>query len=355
MKAMILAAGGATRLYPLTYTLPKPLVPILNIPVIEHIIAHLVSHGFSDLTVNVHYSHKMLVDRLQDGSQYGAKIEYSYEPELMGTAGGVKLAGEKFRDETFLVINSDDLTDLDLRAFLAFHRKHKALATIAVAPVRDASEYGILEMDEAQRVTWFLEKPAAGRTPGSWNNCGIYLCEPALLDSIPARQVYDFGKDLFPELVRQRSPFYGYPIQEACWWDVGTLHNYREAHWQLLRNKSSLWPQVEEIQPGVWTQEGVRINPQAHLTGPILVGPRAQIEAGATLVGPVVLGEGTIVEENAVIKSSILWEYTRVLANAQVEDCLVGAGSTLQAGSHYHKMVLGSGSREVPDTRESSR
>jgi NDP-sugar pyrophosphorylase family protein len=355
MKAMILAAGGATRLYPLTYTLPKPLVPILNIPVIEHIIHHLVRHGFDELTVNVHYSHRMLMDRLQDGSQYGARIEYSYEPELMGTAGGVKFAAERFQQETFLVINSDDMTDLDLKAMLEFHRSHRALATMAVATVRDVTDYGILEMDIEGRVTWFLEKPSSDKSaPGSWNNCGIYLCEPELLDQIPAR-VYDFGKDLFPELVRQRLPFYGFPIADAFWYDVGTLQNYREAHWHLLRKHTTLWPSAVESRPGIWTQEGVRLHPDARLTGPMLLGPRVQVHAGAEIIGPAVLGEGNIVEEGALVKNSILWEYTRVLTGARVEDCLVGAGSTLQSGSHYQKMVLGSGSRESAESRESSR
>lgn len=354
MKAMILAAGGATKLYPLTYSLPKPLVPVLNVPVIEHIVGLLATHGFDEIMINLHYLHRLITDQLGDGSRFGVKIHYSFEPELLGTAGGVKNVAEFFKD-TFLVIGADDLTDLDLTDMLKFHKEKGALASVGVVPLQTTDDVGVLELDEQQKVTWYLEKPEPVRgRAGNWGNTGVYFFEPGIFKFIPAKGAYDFGKQLFPELVRQRLPFYGYHVHEFFWMDIGTHLRYRQAHWELLEGRSALRLHGEEIRPHIWVAEGATISPQAYLRPPVLVGPGARVEAGAEINGPVVLGANTVVKEGAKVRRSVIWENCTLGAQSSLDDCLVGSGCILQSGRSFTKVVLASGARLVGDQRESS-
>lgn len=357
MKAMILAAGGATRLYPLTHTLPKPLVPILNVPVIEHLIALLSRHGFQDIMINVHYLHRTITEALGDGSRFGVRLKYSHEEDLLGTAGGVRKVADFFYD-TFLVIGGDDLTDLDLTAFVRFHREKKALATVAVSSMESApgiADVGVLELDADKRVTYFVEKPESNRSEsGRWSNSGIYLFEPAVLDWIPATGTYDLATQLFPEMLRKEAAFYGYPMGGAFWCDVGSHLRYRQSHWDLLEGKTKISIPGKEIRPQVWVEEGAEISPRAYLRPPILIGKGCRIEEKAEINGPAVLGAGCIVREGARVRSSILWEQTVVGAHALVEDSLVGSGCSLQAHQQYRKIVLASGARAGEVGREST-
>lgn len=354
MKAMILAAGGATKLYPLTYSLPKPLVPVLNVPVIEHIVGLLASHGFKEVMINLHYLHRLITDQLGDGTRFGVKIHYSYEPELLGTAGGVKNVAEFFKD-TFLVIGADDLTDLNLTEMLEFHRQKRSLATVGVVPLQTTTDVGVLELDESNRVTWYLEKPEPERgRVGNWGNTGVYFFEPGIFQNIPGRVVYDFGKQLFPELVRQRLPFYGYQVQQSFWMDIGTHLRYRQAHWELLEGRTALHLQGEEVRPHIWVAEGATVSPQAYLRPPVLVGPGARVEAGVELNGPVVLGAHTVVKEKARVRRSVVWENCTLGAESSLDDCLVGSGCILQSGRSFSNIVIASGARMVGDQRESS-
>lgn len=350
---MILAAGGATKLYPLTYSLPKPLVPVLNVPVIEHIVGLLAQHGFQDVVINLHYLHRMIEDQLGDGSRFGVKIRYSFEPELLGTAGGVRNVADFFK-ETFLVIGADDLTDLNLTEMLEFHRQQKALASLAVVPVQSASEVGVLELDEHQRVTWYLEKPGPERaTPGNWGNTGVYFFEPEIFQYMPPKGAYDFGKQLFPELVRLRLPFFGYRLKQCFWMDIGTHLNYRQAHWELLEGRSALTIQGEEVRPHIWIAEGALVSPQAYLRPPVLVGPGARVEAGVEVNGPVVLGANVTLKQGAKVRRSVLWDGCSIGMNSSLDDCLVGSGCILQSGRNFSKVVLASGARLIGDQRES--
>ena len=357
MKAMILAAGGATRLYPLTYTLPKPLVPVLNVPVIEHLIALLHRHSFDEIVINVHYLHRTITEALGDGHRFGVKLHYSHEEELLGTAGGVRRVADFF-DDTFLVVGGDDLTDLDLSALLKFHREKQALATLAVSPLGptpSAHDVGVLELDDEHRVTWFLEKPDPKRgEAGRWSNSGIYMFEPKALEWIPAKGSYDMGLQLFPEMVRRRAALYGYPMGSAFWCDVGSHLRYRQAHFDLLVGKTRIFIPGKEIRPHIWVEEGADISPQAYLRPPLLIGKGCRIEAQAELTGPVVLGAGSVVCSGAKVRSSVLWEQAWVGGHALVEDCLVGSGCTLQDHQRYSKVVLASGARAGGVGREST-
>lgn len=354
MKAMILAAGGATKLYPLTYTLPKPLVPVLNRPVIEYIIDLLSRHGIRDLIINLHYLHRSIEEALGDGSRFGVRIFYSFEPELRGTAGGVRQVADHF-DSTFVVIGADDLTDLNLTEMLEFHRQRKALATLAAVPVQTPTEEGVLELDEEQRVTWFLEKPGPERgTAGNWTNTGVYVFEPEVLKLIPPKGSYDFGRQLFPELVRLRQKFYGYTAEGSFWRDIGSHLSYRQAHWELLEGRSQLNVPGQEVRPQIWIEEGAVVSPQAFLKPPVLVGKGARIEADAEISGPVVLGPGVVVRSHARVRRSVVWGGSTVGSHSNVDDCLVGSDSILQSSKTYSNLVLASGARPGGEERESS-
>ncbi len=358
MKAMILSAGGATRLYPLTYSLPKPLVPVMNVPVIEHIVELLKRHGFDEIVINLHYQAKLLISALGDGSRFGVKIQYSVEEELLGTAGGLRqVAAQLDGDEPFLVIGGDTLTDLDLTSMLNFHRQHKALATVAVQPLADRqknSEMGILELDGDDRVTWFLEKPGPSRgDAGHWGSGGIYLFDPSFLTRIPAKGACDLALQVFPELVRNREAFFGFSMGNAYWCDIGSHLRYRQTHWDLLHGRTKIRIPGKELHAHVWVEEGAVVHPRAILKAPLLIGAGCRIDEGVELQGPTVLGAGTHIQAGARVKNSILWERSVVAERAVVEDCLTGSQCRLLSQQRYSKMVLGSGARDEGAERES--
>ncbi|KNZ70042.1 nucleotidyltransferase [Thermincola ferriacetica] len=227
MKAMIMAAGVGSRLDPLTRTLPKPMVPIQDKPLMEHIINLLRHYGIRDIIANLHYLPGVIKSYFGDGSDFGVKLLYSEEQNLMGTAGGVK-NNEWFLDETFVVISGDALTDIDLADFVRYHRQKKALATIALKRVAEVERFGVVVTGEAGKIAAFQEKPRKEEALSNLVNTGIYIFEPEIFKYIPEHQVYDFGKQLFPLLVKEGLPFYGYPM-DGYWRDIGTLESYRQA------------------------------------------------------------------------------------------------------------------------------
>ncbi len=341
---MILAAGGATRLYPLTYTLPMVMVPVVNLPVIEHLLALLKRHGFDEVMVNLHYLHRLITDHLGDGSRFGIHLHYSHEEELSGTAGGVKRVAEFF-DDTFLVLGGDDLTDLDLTAFLAYHREKGAEATLAAYPAAGEDEVGFLGLDEEGRIQRFAEKPKSKPDDCPWVNTGIYLFEPSIFDRIPEVRPFDFGRHLFPELVDGGCRFYGYPVEKSYWRDVEDPLNYRQAHWDVLGNTTGIQIPGQEGPPHIWVAEGGEISPQATVLPPVVVGEGARIEAGARVEGPVVLGAGVVVESGARVRSSVIWEESRLSQHCVVEDSLIGSCCLLQSHKTYSNILMPSGAR----------
>ncbi|MBI3924411.1 MAG: NDP-sugar synthase [Armatimonadetes bacterium] len=344
MRAMILAAGGAARLYPLTYTLPKPMVPVANIPVIEHLIRLLKLHGITEIMVNLHYLHRFITDYLDDGSRWGVHICYSYEPELLGTAGGV-LQARDFFHESFLVIGGDDLTDMDLGALAGYHREKKALATIALYEAPQSEEYGVADIDGQGRILWFREKPKGEPVTSRWSNTGVYVFEPEIFNQIAEGASRDFGSELFPRLAEQKEAFYGYPVTDAYWCDIGDHLRYRQAHWDLLEGRTRILVPGDEVTPHVWIDAGAEVSPQAMVTPPVLIGRGARIGPDARVEGPVVLGPGVVVEPRARIHASIVWDRTQIQKECVVTDSLVGSSCVLESGHRYSKMVLASGAR----------
>ncbi len=321
MKAMVLAAGLGERLRPLTDWLPKPLLPIANCPVMGYVLRHLGRHGFTEVVANVHYRPEEIVDHFGGGSQYGVNLAFSYEKELLGSAGAVSRCREFLGDDTFLVTGADDLTTMDLTALLAAHRRAGAIASIGLVEVEQTSEYGIVVTDEVGRIERFVEKPQ-GKAPSRTANTQIYLFEPEVFDFIPPDQVYDFGFDAFPAMVEAGVPFYGFQLP-GYWRDIGNIGGYLEAQVDVLEGKLCTPIPGREIAPGIWVGEGCRIDESAGLTAPVLLGDRCRVQAKAELGGGSSVGTEAIIESGAALWRSVVWERATVPESANLKDAVV--------------------------------
>ena len=303
MKAMLLAAGLGTRLRPLTYELPKPMVPILGRPVMEHILRLLALHGFDDVIANLHYFPDLIRRRFGDGSEYGLRLAYSFEPELMGTAGGVRNAREHFGDETFLVISGDALTDIDLTALWKTHREKGGIATLALKRVDDPREFGVVIVAEDGRIQGFQEKPDPAEALSNLGNCGIYVFEPEIFDYFPEPDFVDWAMDVYPRLLEQDVSFYGHEFPQY-WNDVGSLEEYRQGNFDALTGA------VQTHMPA--DTNGATVPDTAEVEGPVFIGEGCEIAAGVRLTGPVVIGEGARIGENSALRDTIVWPRTEV-------------------------------------------
>ena len=331
MKAMILAAGVGSRLDPLTRNLPKPMVPIINKPVMEHIVELLARNGFSNIMVNLHYHGDQIENYFGNGRKWGVHIQYSHEDRLWGDAGSVKRC-EDFFDSTFLVVGGDDIADIDLKRLVKQHNEHKALCTIALSLVDDPTEYGIVLINERGKITRFLEKPKGEVIFSNMANTGVYVFEPDIFELIPKGVTYGFGQNVFPLLLEQKRRFFGY-LTSSYWRDVGSLKQYQETHRDALQGKVSIKFPIPEIKKYVWMGEGVDIHPTAEIGYPVVIGNNCTIEANAKVLENSVLGDNCIVEEEAVVRDSILWEGARVMRHTMLERCVVGTGCQVKSNA----------------------
>jgi len=337
MKAVILVGGEATRLHPLTYNIPKVMVPVLNTPFLEHVIRHLSSHNIKDIVLAQSHFSQPIENYFRDGSQFGVKLSYTIEDTPLGTAGAVKNA-EKHLDETFLALNGDIFTDLDIMAMIAFHQARKAKATIALTAVDDPTSYGLIETNAQGRVTRFLEKPSWEQITTNMINAGTYILEPDTLNRIPPQTNFSFERELFPLLLDQGEPVYAYP-SAAYWIDIGTPEKYLQLHRDLL-NGSSLqhsYPVGEEVMIG----EQSSIDPTTQIKGPILIGSHCTIGSKVRLIGPVVIGSGSTILEGALIEASIIWRNARLEQGVNLRDSIIADNCCLNTNSIIHSSVLG--------------
>lgn len=336
MKGMIMAAGVGSRLEPLTCNIPKPMVPVANRPAMEHIIKLLAKHHVTQIAANLWYLPDKITGYFADGSGFGVSLKYSREENLMGTAGGVKKL-ESFFDETFVIISGDALTDIDLEGLLAFHREKKALATIALKEVEDPRQFGVVVTDADGRIQAFQEKPETGEELSRLANTGIYVFEPEIFRYIPEKTIFDFGKELFPRLVQDGLPFYGYATNDY-WCDIGTLSQYRFANYDVLKGLVKI-----EI-PGIWhpgavyVGENTYIAPTAKIGSKVLIGKGCRIADGVEIVGETVIGDNCVIHENTTIFASVVWNNTRIDRGSRLVECVVGSECYLKEGS-----VIGAG------------
>jgi NDP-sugar pyrophosphorylase family protein len=301
-------------------------VPVLDEPVVSHVIEYFRRYGVDDIIINVHYFPEEVRRYVGDGSKWGAHVDYLHEPTLMGSAGAVRQVADRFR-ETFVVIGCDDVTDIDLTAALAFHRERHAEATIVLAEVPDVSQYGAVIVDARGRIVEFQEKPPKGTERSNLANTGIYIFEPALLQRIPEKTFYDFGKQVFPEMLADGGAFYGMR-QHAYWCDIGTPGEYRRVHRDALLGRVKLTP-----------PRGARV------ADGVLIGSKAQISPKARIESPSSIGRGSVVEDGAQINSSILWDGVRVGQDARIENAVLGSGVIVEQGSLIRGGEFGKGMR----------
>ncbi|TCL70772.1 NDP-sugar pyrophosphorylase family protein [Hydrogenispora ethanolica] len=336
MKAMILAAGVGSRLEPLTCNIPKPMVPVVNRPAMEHIINLLVKNNITKVAANLWYLPDKIQSYFGDGSRYGIEIHYSVEKELMGTAGGVKKL-ESFFDETFIIVSGDAVTDIDLPGFIDKHRKSGALATIALKEVSDPRQFGVVITDKDGRIKAFQEKPSLDEAMSRLANTGIYIFEPEIFKYIPAQTVFDFGKQLFPELVQRGESFYGYSMK-GYWCDIGSLTQYRLAHYDVLKGLVTI-----DI-PGNWHPNAVYVGertivaPSARIGSKVVIGNNCHIGDGVEIFGETVIGDNCVIESGASIFGSIVWRNTRIGRGARLVECVVGSECYLKDDS-----IIGAG------------
>ena len=331
MKAMALAAGKGTRLFPLTGEIPKPMAPVVDTPIIEHIFGLLAAHGIEEVHVNVHYLADALLEAYGEESRTnGMKVHLSREDELRGTAGGVKRLQGNF-DDTFVVVSGDALTDVDIGELVAFHREKGAIATIALHRVYDTSEFGVVEVDEEGSILGFQEKPDPGEAISTLANTGIYVLEPRALDYIPEDTFFDFARDVFPKLLADGQRFVGYQ-GDFYWSDIGTLQAYRQAQYDVLSGKVRVRIPGEKRGESLWVGEAAQIHPSATIEGHVLVGRDAVVGRDVTLSGDVTVGTDCWIRPGATIKRSILLPGASIGDGAYLEDCIVGHGYDVRPG-----------------------
>lgn len=326
MKAVIMAGGEGTRLRPLTSQRPKPLVPVLNMPIMEHIVLLLKQHGITDIVVTLHYLADEIEGYFSDGSEWGVNLSYSVEDTPLGTAGSVKQAEHLLKDDTFLIISGDALTDIELDRAIKFHRDKGSLATIMLSHVPNPLEFGVVIIDDHGHIRRFLEKPSWGEVFSDTVNTGMYILEPSIFDYMEPDRVYDWSQDIFPRLLQEERPLFGYVMENDYWCDVGNLQQYREAQYTVLDQHTRVRigaGGADARGGGVWVGDGCEIDPTAHISAPVLIGRNCKIKRDA-VVGPfTVVGDNAIIEEKAAIHRSVLWDNVYVGSDTRLNACTV--------------------------------
>jgi mannose-1-phosphate guanylyltransferase/phosphomannomutase len=323
MKAVVMAGGEGTRLRPMTSSMPKPLLPIVNRPIMEHVLRLLKRHGFTETVVTVQFLAALVRNYFGDGEDLGMSLQYATEQTPLGTAGSVKNAQHLLRDDSFIVISGDALTDIDLTELVKFHHDRDALVTVCLARVPDPLEFGITIIDEDSRVQRFLEKPTWGQVFSDTVNTGIYVMQPEVLDHVAAGEVVDWSGDVFPKLLEEGLPVFGF-VAEGYWEDVGTHESYLQAQADVLTGKVDVEIGGFEVSPGVWIGEGAAVDRDAVLKGPLYIGDYAKVEAGAELREHTVLGDNVVVKTGAFLHRAVVHDNVFIGPHTNLRACVVG-------------------------------
>ncbi|MDO8963792.1 MAG: sugar phosphate nucleotidyltransferase [Coriobacteriia bacterium] len=322
MKAVIMAGGEGTRLRPLTSLRPKPMVPIVNRPVMEHIVGLCKWHGIDEIVATLQFMPKVIQDYFGDGEEWGVSIEYAVEDIPMGTAGSVKNAEPLLGDETFVVISGDSLTDIDLTKVVAFHREKGAAVTIALKRVPDPLEFGVVITAEDGRIERFLEKPTWGQVFSDTINTGIYVIDASVLEHVPSKGQFDFSADLFPLLMEKGLPMYGY-VAEGYWTDIGSLQSYIQAHWDIMDEKVGLFVPGVKAANQLWIGEGAQIDPEAIIGDKVVIGANTKVRAGARIGDYAIIGDSCLLGFDTRIQHSIVWSDSFIGGGAEVGGAVI--------------------------------
>jgi mannose-1-phosphate guanylyltransferase len=335
LKAVILVGGQGTRLRPLTYNTPKPMVPVLNLPFLEHVIRNLQAHNVTEIVMAQHYLAASMKEYFGNGSRLGVKLYYVMEDSPLGTAGAIKNV-EGFLDSTFFVLNGDIFHNRDFTALLKFHRRHRAKATLVLSPVEDPTIYGVVETDKRGRVTSFVEKPKKEDVTTNMINAGTYVLEPDVLQRIPVDTKFSFEREVFPQMVTEGLPVYAYPT-DNYWMDTGTPEKYLQLHRDLLSGKCDGCNLEADITLG----KNCKINPSAKIKGKVVIGDNCKIGSGVKLTGPVVLGANCVVGADTAVKDSVVWHDTVIGAGATIKSSVLADNCKIGYGCSLNDAVLG--------------
>lgn len=343
IKAVIMAGGKGTRLRPLTCDIPKPMVPILNKPVMEYSIDLLRKHGINDIAVTMAYMPSIIMDYFESGDRWNVNLEYFIEDTPLGTGGSVKNAQE-FLDDTFIVISGDALTDLDISKAIDYHRQKKSKATIVLRREDVPLEYGVVITDESGKVIRFLEKPSWSEVFSDTVNTGIYILEPEVLDYFNKDVNFDFSKDLFPKLLEDKIPMYGY-ITQDYWNDIGDLNSYMETHFNILDRKVCVDINAKEIKKGIWIEDGVEIGKNTKLDAPIYIAENSSIKDNVNINAYSIIGPNCDIGNHSSLKKSILWKNSKLGSSTHCRGTVVCNDVELKSRINtFEKSAIGKGS-----------
>jgi mannose-1-phosphate guanylyltransferase/phosphomannomutase len=338
MKAVIMAGGFGTRIQPLTSSLPKPMIPLMNRPIMLHIVELLKKHHITDLVMLLYHQPNVIKNFFRDGADFGVKITYVTPIQDLGTAGAVKYA-EKFLDERFVIISGDLLTDFNLKKIIDFHAERKALATITLTSVKDPLQFGVVITDHEKRITQFLEKPGWGEVISDTINTGIYILEPEIFKYIPAGENFDFSQDLFPILLKKHEQLFGYTAK-GYWRDIGNTDSYREAHHDIFHGKVKIRidePKQDLVGKDLHIGADVKLDDTVTVEGTVVIGDNSQV-LGLSMLKDSVIGRNCAIETGVRLSGCVIWDNVYVKKGAQITDCVlcnnvrVGAGVVMEEG-----------------------
>lgn len=345
LKAVLLVGGLGTRLRPLTNDRPKSIVPVVNRPALEHTIAYLKHYGIRDIVITLNYKPEVIENYFGDGEKFGVNLTYFMEDEPRGTAGAVKNA-ESYLDGGFIVLNGDIFTDMNLADMLAYHRKKKAMATIALTWVDNPSAFGVVETNDKGKVQKFLEKPRPGTATTNWINAGTYILEREVLDMIPPGCNYMFERGLFPQLLQSGRPVFGYPYK-GYWLDMGTPEHYHRINRDFMNEELNNLLYTNGWKKPIYNKKLVSIQKSASINGPGIINDGSNIGEGVRLIGPVAIGKNCRIDNNTTIEDSIIWDDVIIGANTKIKSCIISSGTIIPDSQEIENLIITPG-QSVP-------
>jgi len=338
MKAIILVGGMGTRLRPLTWNTPKSLVPVLNRPFLEYVLRHIKKHGVNEVVLALSNLASPIQECFGDGRSLDMEIHYAIEKSALGTAGAIKNAADKLSRDSFLVLNGDIFSDLDYNAMLKFHRQCRSTATIALTPVDNPTNYGLIETTDTLRVTRFLEKPKLEEVTTNLINAGAYILEPSVLDIIPPETEYSVERQLFPSMLLANDSVYAFP-SSGYWIDIGNPEKYSKLNFDLLSGNGE--PYCFQNNRDIIIGQNSQIHQSAKLEGPVLLGDNCTIGSNVTITGPTVIGAHCHIDEAAIISNSVIWQGVTIGKNCRFISSIAANDCVLQPYSEVNQAVLG--------------